>query len=186
MDLSEAFRNHGGKRNLDDIGILTLCTPPIVFLHAYSFQGLLDVAFLAGIIVLAVTGGTIQLMIGRGIYEGRRWRWMAAFAISLISLAADATLPAILASIPGTQGLIFLGLTAGTIISLVLSLLVASLLLSLDSRIYCRMVNPRKAEGENATLTRCRIRTTNHSLARDSLHEFSPTWINRKWTTTFM
>jgi hypothetical protein len=132
-------------------GILTLCILPILFVYSNIISNYFDLILIIAMGVLVFINGVTQLMIGRGIYMGRRWAWMAAFAISLISLAVDANLLIVFAAYTTTLGPIVMGLIVGTVISLLLSLIVVLLLLPLNSRIYCRMVNPRKGAEESTT-----------------------------------
>lgn len=127
-------------------GVLTLSVLPFIF-YASALRNSSDLPLLVGTVVLFVIVGIVQLMIARGIFMGRRWGWVAAFIISLVSLAEDITLLVIGASVNATHDLTFWILTVGTIISLISSLPVLGLLLSSDSRTYCRIVNLSSTEG---------------------------------------
>jgi hypothetical protein len=132
-------------------GILTLCALPILFVYSYIVSGSFDLILIVSMGVLVVINGVTQLMIGRGIYMGRRWGWVAAFAISLISLAVDTDLLIVFVAHTTTLEPIIIGIIVGTVISLLLSLIVVLLLLPLNSRIYCRMINPRTVAEESTT-----------------------------------
>lgn len=133
-------------------GVLTLAALPFI-LFATVFQSFSNLSLLAGTVILFVIVGIIQLMIARGVFMGRRWGWVAAFIVSLVSLAEDVTLLVIGASVTATHDLTFWILTGGTAFSLVLSLPILGLLLNSHSRIYCRIVN-MPITGESATLTK--------------------------------
>jgi len=132
-------------------GILTLCALPILFVYLYITPGSVDLIFMLSMGVLVVINGITQLMIGHSVYKGRRWGWVTAFAISLISVAVDTNLLIVFATYTTTLGPIIMGLIVGTVISLLLSLIVVLLLLPPNSRIYCRMINPRTVAEESTT-----------------------------------
>jgi hypothetical protein len=121
-------------------GILTLCVLPILFLSPFSFE--LDYLVLElGIIVLVVIAGIGQLIIGRGIYKGRRWAWMVALIGSLLSLALNIEVLAIFALAQVKWDLIERVEVVTSLISLFLGAAVLGLIFTHNSRVYCRMVD---------------------------------------------
>jgi hypothetical protein len=123
-------------------GILTLSVLPILFLLPFNTNQTYLAIFL-GTVGLATISGISQLMIGRGLHNGRRWGWAAAFLASLVGLALNVEALIILALGPTSLELIVLAEVTFASVSLFLNLLVISLLLSVNSRLYCRMVDMR-------------------------------------------
>jgi hypothetical protein len=121
-------------------GILTLSVLPILFLLPFNTNQTY-LAILSGTVGLATISGISQLMIGRGLRNGHRWSWAAAFVASLIGLALNVEVLIILALGPTSLELGVLAEVASASVSLFLNLLVISLLLRLNSRLYCRMVD---------------------------------------------
>jgi hypothetical protein len=123
-------------------GILTLCVLPVLFLSSFNMN-LIDLSLIVGAVVLLIMSGIGQLIIGSGIYNGRRWGWAVGFVASLTGLALNVEVLFIYALAPATWDLITLIEVASATVSLFLNLIVMGLLLALNSRLYCRMVNPR-------------------------------------------
>lgn len=123
-------------------GILTLSVLPILFLLPFNTNQTY-LAIFSGTVGLATISGISQLIIGRGLHSGHRWSWAAAFVASLIGLALNVEVLIILALGPTSLELIVLAEVASASVSLLLNLLVIGLLLRLNSRLYCRMVDIR-------------------------------------------
>lgn len=123
-------------------GILTLCVLPILFLLPFNMNPTY-LAFFVGVVILLIISGIGQLIIGSGVYNGRRWGWAVAFIASLVGLALNVEVLLIYATTPVTWELIILAEVASASVSLFLNLIVISLLLTLNSRLYCRMVDAR-------------------------------------------
>lgn len=123
-------------------GILTLSVLPILFLLPFNMNQTY-LAIFSGTVGLATISGISQLIIGRGLHNGHRWSWAAAFVASLIGLALNVEVLIIFALGPTSLELIVLAEVASASVSLFLNLLVIGLLLRLNSRLYCRMVDIR-------------------------------------------
>jgi hypothetical protein len=123
-------------------GILTLSVLPILFLLPFNTNQTY-LAIFSGTVGLATISGISQLIIGRGLHNGHRWSWAAAFVASLIGLALNIEVLIIFALGPTSLELIVLAEIASASVSLFLNLLVIGLLLRLNSRLYCRMVDIR-------------------------------------------
>jgi len=123
-------------------GILTLSVLPILFLLPFNTNQTY-LAIFSGTFGLATISGISQLIIGRGLHNGHRWSWAAAFIASLIGLVLNVEVLIILALGPTSLELTVLAEVASASVSLFLNLLVIGLLLRLNSRLYCRMVDIR-------------------------------------------
>jgi hypothetical protein len=121
-------------------GILSLSVLPILFLLPFNTNQIY-LAIFSGTVGLATISGISQLIIGRGLHNGRRWGWAAAFVASLIYLALNVEVLIILALGPMRLELGVLFEVSSASVSLFLNLLVIVLLLRLNSRLYCRMVD---------------------------------------------
>lgn len=125
-------------------GILTLSVMPILFLLPFNTNQIY-LAIFSGTIGLATISGVCQLIIRRGLHNGHRWSWAAAFVASLIYVAINVEALIILALVSTSLEPIVLAEAASASVSLFLNLLVIGLLLRLNSRLYCRMVDARAA-----------------------------------------
>jgi hypothetical protein len=123
-------------------GILTLSVLPILFLLPFNTNQTY-LAIFSGTVGLATLSGISQLIIGRGLHNGHRWSWAAAFVASLIGLALNINVLIVLALGPTGLNLMVLAEVASASVSLFLNLLVIGLLLRLNSRLYCRMIDIR-------------------------------------------
>jgi hypothetical protein len=123
-------------------GILTLSVLPILFLLPFN-PNPTYLAIFSGTVGLATISGISQLIIGRGLHNGHRWSWAAAFIASLIGLVLNVEVLIILALGARSLELILLAEVASASVSLFLNLLVIGLLLRLNSRLYCRMIDIR-------------------------------------------
>ncbi len=120
-------------------GILALCLLPLIPIMSYVST---DLSIIVSIIPLFLIDALGQLAIGFGIYNGKRWGWLAAFIGALIGIGFNIhTLTIYSLSFPLTN---FLNLTflITAIAALILNLLVLAFLLSSNSRHYCRIINP--------------------------------------------
>ena len=120
-------------------GILALCLLPLIPMMSYVST---DLSIIVSIIPLFLIDALGQLAIGFGIYNGKRWGWLAAFIGALIGIGFNIhTLTIYSLSFPLTNlpNSTALGVTA---IALILNLLVLAFLLSSNSRHYCRIINP--------------------------------------------
>ena len=119
-------------------GILALCLLPLIPMMSYVST---DLSIIVSVIPLFLIDALGQLAIGFGIYNGKRWGWLAAFIGALIGIGFNIhTLTIYSLSFPLTN---FLNLTfLVTAIALILNLLVLAFLLSSNSRHYCRIINP--------------------------------------------
>lgn len=123
-------------------GILTLCVLPILFLLPFNTNPTYP-AFVAGVAFLVIISGVGQLVIARGIYIGRRWGWLIAFVGSLADLTLNAWVLTAFALYQVKWDLLALAEATSASVSLLLSLVMIGLLLTLNSRLYCRMVDIR-------------------------------------------
>jgi hypothetical protein len=122
-------------------GVLALFVWPFLFVLQLS-TGSAYLALVTAAVVLVVIGGVIQLFIGYGVYKGRRWGWLVAFAASLIGLVLNAATLGLLAFEETNWTLIPVAEAVFALIALFLDLAVLGLLLPLRSKLYCRMVDP--------------------------------------------
>ena len=121
-------------------GILTLCLLPILFLFPFSPE--LDYLVLeVGIVILVVIAGVGQLIIGRGVYRGRRWGWIVALIGSILGLGINAEVLAIFALAQVEWETIEIVEVASSLISLLLDATVLGLIFTRNSRVYCKMVD---------------------------------------------
>jgi len=120
-------------------GILTLCVPPVLFL--FFSLGLQYLVFEVSAIVLVLIAGAAQLIIGRGIYKGRRWGWVITLIGSLVSLAINVEVLAVFAFVQVAQGTIATAEAALSLMSLLLDVILLCLIFAKNSRVYCRMVD---------------------------------------------
>jgi hypothetical protein len=123
-------------------GILTLCVLPILFLSLFNLNSTYLV-FIVAVVVLVIISGIAQMIVGRGIYNGRRWGWAVAFVASLVGLFLNAEVLLIFALSTVRWELLVVAEIASASVSFLLNLTVMGLLLMLNSRLYCRMVDPR-------------------------------------------
>jgi hypothetical protein len=123
-------------------GILTLCVLPILFILPFNTNPTY-LALLAGVVFLVIIGGVGQLVIARGIYIGRRWGWLIAFVGSMAGLTLNALVLSSFALYQVKWDLLASAEAASASVSLLLSLVMLGLLLTLNSRLYCRMVDAR-------------------------------------------
>jgi hypothetical protein len=123
-------------------GILTLSVLPILLLLPINTNQTY-LAIFSGTVGLATISGISQLIIGHGLHNGHRWSWAAAFIASLIGLALNVEVLIIFVLGPTSLELMVLAEVASASVSLFLNLLVIGLLLRLNSRLYCRMIDIR-------------------------------------------
>jgi hypothetical protein len=121
-------------------GILALCVSPLLFVLAET-SGAAYWSLVAAAVVFLIIGGVIQLFIGYGVYKGRRWGWLVAFAVSLIGLVFNAATLGILAFENISWSPIPVAEVISASVALLLDLAVIGLLLPLKSRLYCRIVD---------------------------------------------
>jgi hypothetical protein len=122
-------------------GILVLCVSPFLFVLQFNTDTAY-LAFVSAAIVLVVIGGVIQVLVGYGVYRGRRWGWLVMFAASLTGLFFNALTIGSLVFEETSWSIIPVAEAVFALSALLLDLALLGLLLSLNSRLYCRMVEP--------------------------------------------
>jgi hypothetical protein len=122
-------------------GILALCLSPFLLVLQYD-TGPGYWELVAATVILVMIGGVIELYIGYGLYKGRRWGWLVAFAATLISLVFNAATLGLIASAESNLSSILMAQAVFAFLTLLLNLAVIGCLLLLKSRLYCRMVDP--------------------------------------------
>jgi MFS family permease len=124
-------------------GDLAFLIAPLLDLLPLGLTQNLNVPWvIASIIVLSVISGSIQAIIGYGVYTGKRWGWTAALIMSMIGLALNSILLGIFVLLPlqlDNQGV---AQVIAAVVAIVLGLLVIGFLLPADSRRFCRMIDP--------------------------------------------
>ncbi len=123
-------------------GILTLCLLPLISITGYAST---DWSIAASIIPLFVIDALGQLAMGFGIYNGKRWGWIAAFIGALIGIGVNINMLIIYTFSSPLTNLFNLTVLVMAV-ALILNLLVLTFLLSANSRHYCRLVNPRNED----------------------------------------
>ena len=128
-------------------GILTLCVAPILaLLPLISGRTLIEVSLAASFVLLVVINGLSQIVIGYGLYQGRRGGWILAFIVSLIGVAVNVNSLTCFIIKPLPSEILDLALITVTVISFALNLILLGLLLPLISRRYCRIINPQTSK----------------------------------------
>jgi len=117
-------------------GVLTLCVIPLLValdpLKNLLFKSLL---VSCGLVTLVLVGGISQLIIGYGLYRGKRWGWALAFMCMLSGIVISVN-HIVLYEHFGLFHIILHGIT------LALNVIVLLVLFESDVRLYCRFVNP--------------------------------------------
>lgn len=121
-------------------GVLVLCVSPLLLVLQEASESYS--ALFVSVVVLVVIGGFVELLIGYGVYKGRRWGWLVAFGGSLIGLVINASTLILLAFEEANWSQIPVAEAVSASMALLLDLVVIWLLLPLRSRLYCRMVDP--------------------------------------------
>ena len=117
-------------------GVLTLCVIPLLValdpLKNLLFKSLL---VSCGLVTLVLVGGISQLIIGYGLYRGKRWGWALAFMCMLSGIVISVN-HIVLYEHFGLFHIILHGIT------LALNVIVLLVLFESDVRLYFRFVNP--------------------------------------------
>jgi len=117
-------------------GVLTICVIPLLMtldlLGSFLFK---DLFVSCGLVSLILVGGISQLIIGYGLYLGKRWGWALAFLFVLSGIVISLSHVALYEHF-GFFQIMFHGVT------LVLNVIVLVILLKSNLRLYCRFVNP--------------------------------------------
>lgn len=117
-------------------GVLTLCVIPLLMaldpLKNLLFKNLL---VSCGLVSLILVGGISQLIIGYGLYVGKRWGWALAFMSTLSGIVISINHIALYEHFSLFQTM-FHGIT------LALNVIVLLVLFESNVRLYCRFVNP--------------------------------------------
>jgi hypothetical protein len=127
-----------GVSTLSGFLVLVLC--PFLFLLPFESSTAYLSVFVPAVVLIAISGIS-QILVGYGVYRGRRWGWVTAFLISFISLVLDVAILVVLASETSVWTIIPLVEAFSAAASLLLSSLTIALLALRKSRIYCRMVD---------------------------------------------
>ena len=125
-------------------GILSLCVLPLLSMSSVITNASTNLIITINLIVLCLIGGAIQLAIGFGLYNGKRWGWLAAFIVSLLAASFNITTLMVYGFFTSLTNILNLIVTVITVISLVLNVLVIGFLIPSRVRYYCKMVNPKK------------------------------------------
>jgi hypothetical protein len=116
-------------------GILSLCVLPIL-ITMLSIQGLWSLTFIVTLTPLILINIGAQIAIAVSLYLGKRWGWLLALIASLMGIVININL--VVAYFQ------YLGMFVLMIIAIALNIIAAILLLTANSRQYCRIVNPAK------------------------------------------
>jgi cytochrome c oxidase subunit IV len=123
-------------------GVLTFCVIPLLMaldpLKNLLFKNLL-VSY--GLVTLILVGTISQLIIGYGLYGGKRWGWALTFMCVLSGIAISVN-HIVLYEHFGLFQIILHGIT------LALNVIVLLVLFESDVRLYCRFVNPSVTQQE--------------------------------------
>jgi cytochrome c oxidase subunit IV len=117
-------------------GVLTLCVIPLLMAFDPLKNLLLkNLLVSCGLATLILVGGISQLIIGYGLYRGKRWGWALAFMCVLSGIMISVN-HIVLYEHFGLLQIIL------NVITLALNVIVLLILFEPDVRLYCRFVNP--------------------------------------------
>ena len=122
-------------------GILALCVMPFLIVYPYE-SGSAHLDLIIATVALVAIGGFIELFVGYGIFKGSKWGWLVGFGASLVGLAFNAATLGILTFGGFNWNLTSVAEAVSAFLAICLELAVMGLLLSMKSRLYCRMVDP--------------------------------------------
>ncbi|MBS7616856.1 hypothetical protein KEJ45_06635 [Candidatus Bathyarchaeota archaeon] len=125
-------------------GILSLCILPLLIFVPYIGTELWSLWLIATLFPLVAVNAVSQIAVAVGLYKGKRWGWLTAFAASMISICFNAVSLTIYGFQPSSESFSTLVFLTVMIIALVLNIITIIFLLTSSSRHHCRIVNPTK------------------------------------------
>jgi len=117
-------------------GFFTLCVAPMLMIvDPLSTTFFKNLFISGGLVSLILVGGISQLIIGYGLYVGKRWGWALAFLSALSGVVISVNHFVLHENLGVFQAVFY-------VVTLALNVVVLMILLKFNVRLYCRFVSP--------------------------------------------